>query len=136
MKKATCIYLATLIALIFLFVTGCSKLDNYESSNSEKSSNFISSQQETTSSAQFENTNSNSETNSNVGLSEQESTSFAQAQNTNSNDNTNSNGQQVTNASSQNNKNIEDVQSQLDELENTLKGLDDISEDDLQIPNP
>ena len=45
-------------------------------------------------------------------------------------------GQKNTATTVQNSKDIDLVQSQLDELEEILKDLDDISESDLEIPDP
>ena len=103
--------LVAFAALMVLSFSGCSKLSADESLNTGSNSQAASSQQETTSSTQSLGTASDSETSSS--------------------------GQQVTTTtSSQNSQNIDDVQSQLDELENILKDLDDVSAEDLEIPDP
>jgi uncharacterized protein YceK len=48
----------------------------------------------------------------------------------------NSDQQKTTGSTLKNGNNIDDVQSQLDELESMLKDLDDVSNSDLEIPNP
>jgi hypothetical protein len=95
-------------AFILLTIAGCGDLDAKESSNLNSNPESTSSKQQITNSAQ-------STSNSNSTTSQHQITTSTQSQDT---------------------KDIDGVQSQLDELENILKGIDDISESDLEIPNP